>query len=214
MLKIKGFVFNVFSVNTYVVWDEASSECVVVDPGMTDERECSMLDEFIFENNLSVTGIANTHLHLDHSFGIEHVRTRYKVKLMCGSADAPLGESVPEQTARFGLPYRVSPVSLDVSLCGGDEVKIGAGVLKVLEVPGHTPGSIALYSPVQKFVIVGDVLFEGSIGRTDLPGGDYRTLIDSIRRRLLALPDDVTVYSGHGNPTTIGHERTYNPYIQ
>lgn len=214
MLKIAKFVFNMFGVNTYIVYDEDSREAIVVDPGMIDERERKALDDFITGNNLIVTGIVNTHLHLDHSFGIDHVKTLYSTKVMGGSADAPLGASVPKQSASFGLPNIGSPVTIDISLENGDKVRLGKNELHVLAVPGHSPGSIALYSPEQKFVIVGDVLFKHSIGRTDLPGGDFHTLVDSIRRRLLTLPDDVVVYSGHGEPTTIGQERMQNPYIQ
>lgn len=203
-----------FGVNTYVVWDEATREAVVVDPGMIEERECKALDNFITDNELTVTGIVNTHLHLDHSFGVGHMKTLYDVPLKCGLADAPLGNAIPQQCASFGLPHISGPVSIDAGLSQGDKIRLGDNELTVLAVPGHSPGSIALYSPKQKFVIVGDVLFRQGIGRTDLPGGDFNTLISSIRQRLMTLPDDVVVYSGHGGPTTIGQERKQNPYIQ
>lgn len=214
MLKVTRFVFNMFGVNTYVVHDEESGAAIVVDPGMIDTRERDALDGFITRNNLKITGIINTHLHLDHCFGVDHVKSRYSTSLMAGSADAPLGASVPEQAARFGLPDLAGPVAIDRTLAHGDKVSVGAYELEVLAVPGHSPGSIALYSPDGGFVLVGDVLFERSIGRTDLPGGDFRTLVQSISRNLLTLPDSTIVYSGHGNPTTIGNERMQNPYIQ
>lgn len=214
MLRISQFVFNMFGVNTYVVYDEDSREAIVVDPGMINEEEKKALDDFITKNKFTITGIVNTHLHLDHSFGVNHVKTLYSTKLMGGSADSPLGASIPDQAARFGLPNLASEVTIDVNLRHGDKVQIGKQNLEVIEVPGHSPGSIALYSPEQKFVIVGDALFERSIGRTDLPGGNHRQLVDAIKAHLLTLPDDVTVFSGHGNPTTIGQERLHNPFVQ
>lgn len=214
MLKVSRFVFNMFGVNTYVVWDDEALQAVVVDPGMIDSEEREALDGFITRNKLAVTGIVNTHLHLDHCFGVDHVKTAYSADVMAGSADAPLGASVPEQSRRFGIPNLAGPVAIDRTISHGDRIAVGGYELHVLAVPGHSPGSVALYSPDAKFVIVGDVLFERSIGRTDLPGGDFRTLIGSIHNQLLTLPDDVVVYSGHGNPTTIGQERMQNPYIQ
>lgn len=203
-----------FGENTYVVYDEDSREAIVVDPGMINEEERKALDGFIQKNDLKITGIVNTHLHLDHCFGADHVKTKYSSRMMAGSADAPLGESLPEQGRRFGIPNLAGPLKIDVNLKHGDKISLGKQNLEVLEVPGHSPGSIALYSPEQKFVIVGDALFEGSIGRTDLPGGSQRQLVDSIKNHLLTLPDDVVVLSGHGNPTTIGQERLHNPYLQ
>lgn len=203
-----------FGVNTYVVWDEDSREAIVVDPGMIDEEERKALDDFITKNSLKITGIVNTHIHVDHCFGDDYVKTNYSTHVMAGSADAPMGKNLPQQAARFGITNLASPVSIDRNLVQGDKVKIGSSYLDVLQVPGHSPGSIALYSPEQKFVIVGDALFERSIGRTDLPGGSQRQLIDSIKTHLLTLPDDVVVLSGHGNPTTIGQERLHNPFIQ
>lgn len=214
MLRLARFVFNMFAVNTYVVYDEDSREAIVIDPGMIDEEEKKALDNFITKNSLTITGIVNTHMHIDHCFGANHVKTTYSAKLMGGDADSTLAASLPEQSARFGLPNAAGPVVIDMNLRQGDKVEIGKQNLEVIEVPGHSPGSIALYSPEQKFVIVGDALFERSIGRTDLPGGNHRQLVDAIKTHLLTLPDDVTVFSGHGNPTTIGQERLHNPFVQ
>ncbi len=214
MLRISQFVFNMFGVNTYIVWDEDSRDAVVVDPGMTDAREERALDGFIDKNNLKITQIVNTHMHLDHCFGANYVKRNYKVQLGSGYADSPLAEALPAQASRFGIHgVQAQPVTIDISLHDGDIIKVGDSSLEVISVPGHSPGSIALYCKAQKFVIVGDVLFEGSIGRTDLPGGNHRQLIESIKGRLLTLPDDTVVFPGHGPSTTIKQEQQSNPYI-
>lgn len=212
-MKLQAFTFNMFGVNTFIVWDPGTREAAIIDPGMIDARESSALDDFISENGLKVTHLINTHLHLDHTFGNEYVKSKYGLPVEAGIDDAELGAYMEQQSQRFGLRHKGSPVVIDHPLKEGDTVKIGTGELKVLHVPGHSPGSIALYSPQDKFVIAGDVLFRSSIGRTDLPGGDYATLINSIQQKLLTLPDDTVVYPGHGPATRIDIERANNPYI-
>lgn len=215
MLKVKQFEFNPFGVSTFVVSDEASHEAVVVDPGMIGANEEERLDKYISDNGLKVTGVVNTHLHLDHCFGDNYVRDRYGVSVHAHPADAFLGSDLEGQARLFHLRGAdVRPVDIDVELKQGDTICLGDDSLEVLHVPGHSPGGIALYSPTGKFVIAGDSLFAGSVGRTDLAGGDYATLVDAVRRRLMSLPDDTMVLPGHGRPTTIGDERRFNPFLK
>lgn len=214
MLHIKQFVFNPFGENTFVVSDDASRDAVVIDPGMTSTDEQRHIDRYITGNGLNVTAVVNTHLHLDHCFGDNYLRDRYDVRIHAHSADAPLGATLGEQARRFGMIVDVSSVDIDVPLSDGDTICIGGDELQVLHVPGHSPGGIALYSPSGRFVIAGDSLFEGSIGRTDLPGGDMTTLVNAIRGKLLTLPDDTIVLPGHGSTTTIAREKTSNPFLR
>lgn len=217
MLKIKKFVFNPFEESTYLVINPADHTTAIVDPGMFSPGEQAILDKFIADNNLKVTQLINTHLHVDHCIGNNYVKTRYGVKAMGHKDDAFLGERVAEQTRTFGIVKEdgePSAVTIDVELKEGDRVELGDDHLEVLHVPGHSPGSIALYSPSGNFVITGDALFASSIGRTDLPGGDMSQLIASIRSRLYTLPDSTVVLPGHGPATTIGAEKRSNPFTR
>lgn len=216
MLKVKQFVFNPFGESTYVVTDEATLESIVVDPGMATEAEQRRLDEYIESNSLKITGVVNTHLHLDHCFGANHVRDRYGVPVRAHAADAPLGASLAAQMRRFGMVAGPSgeAVTIDAPLADGDVITLGHEHLRVLHVPGHSPGGIALYSPDGHFVLAGDSLFAGSIGRTDLEGGDYATLVDAVRRKLLTLPPDTLVLPGHGPATTVADELHSNPFVR
>lgn len=213
MLNITIFTVNNFSENTYLLVDEQTHEAAVVDPGMLFDEERKAFDRFVADNGLKLNQIINTHLHLDHCFGADYVKGRYGAKVLASRADAFLGMSVVEQARRYGIREQIGNVEIDVDLKDGDTVTIGESILKVISVPGHTPGGLALYSEVQKFVLVGDSLFDGSIGRTDLPGGDHVALIRNIKSKLLTLPPDTTVLSGHGEPTTIGKELQTNPYV-
>ena len=214
MLKVKQFVFNLFGECTYVVSDEDSREAIVVDPGMADPSELDRFDKYVEDNHLRLTGIVNTHMHLDHCFGANYVKDRYGVPVRAHIADAFLGNTLAEQALRFGMrAHGGDSVMIDAPLADGDSIVIGNDSLKVIHTPGHSPGGICLYSPSGKFLLAGDTLFKGSVGRTDLPGGDARTLAGSIHSRLFALPDDTLVLSGHGPSTTIGREKAANPYV-
>lgn len=214
MLTITRFQFNMFGENTYLLADEATSQAAVVDPGMFYPEEFKAFDKFISDHQLQLTQIINTHLHLDHCFGANYVSTHYGARLAAHDGDAVLGATIGEQSRRFGIREAQKPVEIDIKLHQGDRVAIGSNTLTVLHVPGHSPGGIALYCEAQHFVLVGDSLFQGSVGRTDLPGGDHTTLIESIRRRLLTLPGDTTVLPGHGEPTTIAAELRSNPFLR
>ncbi|MDE7351395.1 MAG: MBL fold metallo-hydrolase [Muribaculaceae bacterium] len=213
MLKVAKFGFHMFGINTYVVYDPEAKEAAIIDPGMSRKEEFEALEKFIEREGLKVTHLINTHLHIDHAISDNWVKTRYNVPLEAHADDAMLGERIKQQAQMFGVRAEDVSVEIDRKLKEGDIVKIGGGELKVLHVPGHSPGSICLYDEADGFVIVGDALFEGSIGRTDLPGGNYRQLIDAIKGKLLTLPRDTAVFSGHGDPTTIGREYDRNPYL-
>lgn len=213
-MKIARFEFNLFGVNTYVVWDPSTGDCAIIDPGMQSAEEERALADFIAEKGLHPTHLINTHLHIDHTLGDGFVAASYGVPLEAADADSFLGETRNEQAAMFHLRMgQLSKLAIGRSLADGDTVKIGSGELHVLAVPGHSPGSIALYSPSDRFVITGDTLFRGSIGRTDLPGGNGDTLRRAIRSKLLSLPADTTVFPGHGPATTIQTERNSNPWV-
>ena len=212
-MKIVKFGFSLFGINTYLVYDPDTKKCAVIDPGMIVKEEEDALANFISRNDLEVVAIIDTHLHVDHAVGIGYVKGKYNAPLMAHKDDEFLGERVREQAQAFGIREKVDNVVIDHYLTPGEEIKIGDGELKVIHVPGHSPGSVALYDKKDGFVITGDALFAGSIGRTDLPGGDTRTLLRSIKDGLLMLPDSTVVYPGHGPATTIGQEKATNPYL-
>lgn len=214
MLKITRFIVNPFQENTYVVFDADSHDAAVVDPGMLHADERKFFDSYIADNNLRLQQIILTHAHLDHCFGANYVRGKYNVQVKANQGDRLLAKNLQGQARRFGLHEKTEEhLSIDIALEDGDLIEIGSGRLNVIAVPGHSPGGISLYCPKEKFVFTGDSLFEGSIGRTDLDGGDHSTLVSAIANKLLTLPDDTTVLPGHGNPTTIGKEKAHNPYL-
>jgi hydroxyacylglutathione hydrolase len=211
-MEIFTFIFNPVQENTYVIWDE-TGECAIVDAGCYTQKEFEKLDAFIRSKGLKPVKLLNTHGHFDHIFGIQQCRKAYGLNWEAHYGDNAWIDGVQAKAALFGIP--VQPVALpEVELNDGDKVQFGNSTLKVLYVPGHSPGSICFYEEQSKIVITGDVLFNGSIGRTDLPGGEHNTLIEGILTKLLVLPDDVVVYPGHGPATTIGEERVRNPFLQ
>ncbi len=212
-MKIKRFTFNMFGVNTYVVWDPATRQAAIIDPGMINSAEERVLDHFITDNHLTVTHLINTHMHVDHSFGVAYVKRHYGVPLEAHVDDEFLSSKLPVQAKAFGIDSDVDAVEIDRPVRDGDTIKIGNEELKAIHVPGHSPGSLVLYSPGSNWMISGDVLFRNSIGRTDLAGGNHQQLIDGINTRLMTLPPETVVYPGHGPETTIGNEATYNPYL-
>lgn len=213
-MEIKAFEFNPFGEHTYVIYDEKSLQAAIIDPGMMSARENDELDSFIQARGLKVKYLINTHLHVDHVAGAARVQNRYDVGLSAHPDDSFLASRVKEQARMFHLPDGLADdVTISHPLHDGQILHLGKEPIEIIAVPGHSPGSIAIYSPGGNFVITGDALFKGSIGRTDLPGGDYSTLIKSITSRLLTLPDNTVVYPGHGPHTRIGEERIRNPYI-
>lgn len=214
MFRINHIVVNPFEESTYLLTDTATLDTLVVDPGMMQKEEFDAFKRVVDSNSLKICQIVNTHLHIDHCFGNSWVRNRYGVKVAASPGDEALGKSVAAQAHRFGLRFGTpEPVEIDVPLADGDTIKVGESSLKVIAVPGHSHGGIALYCPEQKFVISGDSLFHRSIGRTDFEGGNHAQLVDNITKKLLTLPDDTTVLPGHGPFTTIGEEKRFNPML-
>lgn len=211
MTKIKIFVFNPFQENTFLLYDE-TNECVIIDAGCNDENEFKQVDDFIKENNLQLKYVINTHCHIDHIMGNAYLVNKYNVPSIANKEDMPLLERSNDMAMAFGFNVQ-EPPRPQRFVEENEEIRFGNTVLKVKHVPGHSPGSIALYNEENKFVIAGDVLFAGGIGRTDLPGGDYDTLISSINQKLFTLDGEVTVYPGHGESTTIEREKTTNPFF-
>jgi hydroxyacylglutathione hydrolase len=209
MLKIKSFTFNPFQENTYVLSE--GNDAVVIDSGNSDKNETAALDNYISEEKLVIKYLLNTHCHIDHVLGNYHVKEKYNVPFMIHEKDLPVLRSVKSYAPNYGFPL-YSECLPDSFLKEGDEINFGVAKMKVLFVPGHAPGHIAFYFEKEKKLISGDVLFRSSIGRTDLPGGNFETLILSIHQKLFTLPDDVTVYSGHGPTTTLGEEKVSNPF--
>lgn len=212
-MKVAKFEFSLFGINTYVVYDPATKKCSVIDPGMSDQEEEEALTGFITRNGLTVTHIINTHLHIDHAIGDRFASETFGAPVLAHPDDSFLGERLQEQARQFGIAGRIDNMSEIRPLRDGEKIEIGNGELTVIHVPGHSPGGVALYDKEGGYVISGDSLFSGSIGRTDLPGGDMRQLIGAVRSRLLTLPTDTVVYPGHGPATTIARERASNPFL-
>ncbi|MHB9147245.1 MAG: MBL fold metallo-hydrolase [Candidatus Amoebophilus sp.] len=213
MLTVKRFTFNPLAEHTYVVYDPLDRYCAIIDPGCLEPHEQKRLSDFIQNEQLKVVHLINTHCHIDHIVGNAYIKRTYSVKLAIHPADLNLLSIAADHAPRYGI-HGYEPTQADRFLTAGDIIQIGNNQLKILHVPGHSPGHIALYSEKDQFCLVGDVLFKNFIGRTDLPGGDYVTLIQSIHEQLFALQDEVIVYSGHGPNTTIGTEKTNNPFVR
>ena len=211
MIQIQKFIFNPVQENTFVLYDE-TGECIVVDPGCYFDDEKQELDDFISAKQLRPVRLITTHCHFDHIMGATHCRVKYKLKLEAHPDEAPLIGKAVQHGDRFGIP--VEPIDpADVFYREGDVIRFGHSELHVLEAPGHSPGGVVFYQPEQKFLLAGDVLFYGSIGRTDLDGGSFETLTGNIRQKLLTLPPETVVYCGHGPETTIGAEASGNPFL-
>lgn len=211
-MTVSGFTFNTFSENTYLLHD-ATKQCVVIDPGCYDKAEQQALKAFIEAQDLEVMLLLNTHCHIDHVFGNQFIIDNYQVPFLIHEADLSVLRAVPTYAPSYGFPL-YNPAEPTGFLTPGQPVTFGDTTLEVRFAPGHAPGHVVFYHAPTETVIGGDVLFQGSIGRTDLPEGNYDTLIASIRSQLLTLPDSVTVYPGHGPATTVGAERRSNPFLR
>ncbi len=211
MLRIKSFTFSPIQENTYIVYNE-QNKAIIIDPGCYFSAEQETLKNFIKDTQLEPVQLLNTHCHLDHVFGNKWVAGEFGLELFIHPLEESVLQYAPHSAQRWGLPFDNYTGPLH-HLQDGDTIKLGNDALEVILAPGHSPGSICFYCKEQAFLIGGDVLFHESIGRTDLPGGDHNTLLKSIRSRLFVLPDEVKVYAGHGEPTTIGHEKKHNPFL-
>ncbi len=212
-MNVSRFVFNPFGENTYILWDDSTKEAAIVDPGMSSAAENDAVDKFITEKGLKLTHLVNTHMHIDHAIGNGHIMEKYGLVCECNETDNYLAERLTAQAQMFGIPFHGKNIAVGKHLADNSEINIGDEKLQVLYVPGHTKGHIALYSATSSFVLTGDALFQMSIGRTDLPGGNFNELINSIEQRLFKLPPETIVYPGHGGETSIGFELEHNPYI-
>lgn len=212
MLQIKKFEFNPFAENTYIIWDETTNQAAVIDPGCIYESEEIILDDFIASGKLVIKYIINTHCHLDHIFGNAYIKQKYGAELLAAREDEFLIGMLLKQAAGFGLTAIESPLP-DKYLDENMKIEIGDSEGKFLFTPGHSPGGYCIYFPQNNFCITGDVLFRDGIGRSDLWGGDSRTLMKSIADKLLTLPDSVTIFPGHGEKSTIGFEKLNNSFL-
>jgi glyoxylase-like metal-dependent hydrolase (beta-lactamase superfamily II) len=210
-MHLQPFVFNDFQENTYVLWDD-TLECVIIDPGCFYEEEKEKMLTFIEVNRLQPVFLLNTHCHLDHVFGNARVKKALEIPFLAHRDDLFLLQSMSATAAFYGFTVEPSPTP-DRFIGEGDEVKFGNTLLKVIHTPGHSPGSVCFINDENKTIIGGDVLFQGSIGRFDLPGGDYQVLMQSITEKLLTLPEEYKIYSGHGPVTTIKAEKKMNPFV-
>ncbi len=212
MLKLKTFEFSPIQENTYILYNEFN-DCIIIDPGCYFEEERQALSTFIGQNGLHPKLLLNTHCHLDHVFGNKFVAEKYGLTLHLHEGELPVLQFAPTSGLMYNMPFD-NYAGEFVFLQPGEKVSLGKDELDILFTPGHSPASVSFYSKADGFVIAGDVLFKQSIGRTDLPGGNFDTLIKSIKTELLVLPDATIVYSGHGESTSIGAEKKGNPYLQ
>ena len=212
-MQIQVFTFNQFFENTIIVFDK-TKECVIIDPGCYTISEKDTLQKYISTNNLIPVKLINTHCHIDHILGNNFIAKTYDLELEMNANDMELIKSSNEIAQLYGFTdYEMSPLPKKF-LNEGDTLEFGNSQFKVLFTPGHAPGHISLYSEKDGLLISGDVLFNNSIGRTDLPGGNYALLIESIKNKILTLNDNTIVYCGHGPSTTIGNERLNNPFLK
>jgi len=212
MISIKIFTFNAYSENTYLLYDE-TKKCVIIDPGMYDGAEQNEFAAFIKENNLQPVLLLNTHCHLDHVFGNKFVFDTWGLKPQFNKGELQILQAIPGYAPQMGFTrYELSPEP-DTFLEETGTIEFGNSKLELIFAPGHSPAHLCFYSKADGFLIGGDVLFYGSIGRTDLPGGNHQQLINSIKTQLFPLPNAVKVYPGHGPATIIGFEREHNPFF-
>ena len=213
MLKIQKFVFSPFIENTYLIWDSESLEAAVIDPGNYDDSENRVLKDSIESENLKLLYLINTHCHIDHIFGNDFIKKIFECKFYAPEHDVFILDMMPEQAKVYGVKLTPSP-NPDEFITENTIIKLGNLTGEFLFTPGHTPGEHCLLFRNEKVCFTGDVLFNMSIGRTDLWGGDYKTLLESIKQKLLVLPDDTKVYPGHEKESTIGFEKRNNPFLQ
>ena len=213
-MKVAVFKLLLFEVNCYVVYDPEEKKAAIIDPGIVDNREIEAIDAFLKKHDLDVVAVINTHLHIDHAVANSGLAQKYEVPVMAHGDDKFLGDNLVKQAQSFGLPMKMESAGVSHYLKDGEKIRIGSGELEVIHLPGHTPGGIGLYDAKDGFLISGDSIFEGSIGRTDLPGGDLARLLESIKKRVYSLPDSTVIYPGHGPATTVAREKASNPFVR
>ena len=211
-MKIKSFTFNPFQENTYIIYDQ-TKECLIIDPGCYTKEEEIRLNKFIIKNELNPVKIINTHCHIDHILGNKFANEKWGAELYIHKADLPLIENAGEISKTYGLAnYKRSPYPKHF-LEQGSIITFGENSFEILFTPGHAPGHICLYNKINNILIAGDLIFKRSVGRTDLPFGNYDTLIKSISSKILPLPNETQIFCGHGEATNLGNEKTHNPFL-
>jgi glyoxylase-like metal-dependent hydrolase (beta-lactamase superfamily II) len=212
MINVKIFTFNPLQENTYILYSD-DLECIIIDPGCYFDPERGKLKDFIQKMGLTPILLVNTHCHLDHVFGNKFIKETYNLDLYIHQGEQVVLEHAPTSGLMWNMPFDnyEGPIHY---LVPGEVIRLGQESLDILFTPGHSPASVSFYAQESGFVIAGDVLFRESIGRTDLPGGSPDVLLKSIMEQLYVLPDETVVYSGHGVPTKIGHEKKHNPYVR
>ena len=210
-MNISLFIVNLFQENTYLLFDE-TKQAIVIDPGLQTPEEKDSFISVVKKNNLELKGIYATHCHIDHILGVNFLKKEFSIPLYANEKEEYNIERLDEVAELYGF-YVGDKIKIDENLKDGDEIIFGNNRLKVIETPGHTTGHLSFFSPEDNFVLVGDVIFKDTIGRTDLPGGDLDILMNSIFTKILPLGDDVVIYPGHGSHTTVGMERKDNPFL-
>ncbi len=211
MIQIARFTFNPLGENTYLLWDQ-TKECIIVDAGCSSAREREALDKMIAEGGLKPVMAVNTHGHFDHALGVGYLKERYNIPFALHSDDNFLIDSADLSASIFGLSAKDIPAA-DIDLKDKESISFGESTLRIIHTPGHTPGHICLLDTEGGVLLTGDTLFRESIGRTDLPGGDYSWIMRSIIDKIIPLGDEVKILPGHGESSTIGHESLYNPFV-
>jgi len=211
MVHIQHFTFNPFQENTYVLYND-QKEAFIIDPGCYTKMEQKQLLDFIEKNNLKVKSLLNTHCHLDHVFGNQLIADTFKVSATLHKNEQVVLDRLEEASSKWGIPCEKYTGAIDY-IENGDMILLGEDAFQILLTPGHSPGSVCFYNKKQSFMIGGDLIFKDGVGRTDLPGSNPLDLINSIREVVLPLPENITIYSGHGPATTIGREKSHNPFL-
>lgn len=209
----KAFTFNPVGENTYLIWDEETREAAIIDAGMSNNKENAAVSEFISKKNLQLKYALQTHMHFDHIWGLSYIKENYNIRPMCHAADETIYNQAPEMTGLFRLSMNWNLPAIERYIDEGETFKLGNTVIKVLHTPGHTPGGLSYYIESARTVFTGDTIFQGSIGRTDLPGGNLEDEIKSIKNKILTLPVETIIYSGHGQQSSVEWELKHNPFL-
>lgn len=209
----KAFLFNPVGENTYLIWDEETKEAAIIDAGMSNNRENAAVSEFITKENLQLKYALQTHMHFDHVWGLSYIKETYNLRPLCHAADEIIYSQAPEMTGMFRLSMNWNLPAIGRYIEEGEIIQLGKTSIQVLHTPGHTPGGLSFYIESDHIIFTGDTLFQGSVGRTDLPGGNLEEEINSIKTKMLTLPSDTIIYSGHGPKSSVEWEKKHNPFL-
>ena len=212
-MLVKAFTFNPVGENTYLIWDEETKEAAIIDAGMSNNRENAAISDLIIKKNLQLKYVLQTHMHFDHVWGLSYIKETYGLRPFCHAKDEVVYSQAPEMTGMFRLSMNWNLPAIERYLDDGDTLQLGNTVINVMHTPGHTPGGLSFYIESEHTIFTGDTLFHGSIGRTDLPGGNMIEEIDSIKNKILKLPVETIIYSGHGPASTVEWEINNNPFL-